>query len=384
MVSGVPLSAYMHLPWCVRKCPYCDFNSHTAGPPEQRDRYLDALFTDFEQDASRVDGRPLETVFLGGGTPSLFLPEQINALLTRLRQSFDVSPDAEVTMEANPGTLEHGRLAGYREAGVNRLSLGAQSFNAEQLRRLGRIHGPDDIVNAFHEARSAGFDNINIDLMHALPGQTVAEALVDLDAALELEPEHVSHYQLTLEPNTVFYARPPDDLPDEDVVFDIQAASLERLDGAGFRRYEVSAFAREGRECRHNLNYWRYGDYLGLGAGAHGKLTMGDGRVIRTEKPANPLQYVERMASGTASGTVRTVGDDELAFEFMLNALRLSEGFTLAEFEATTGLPGSNVLARLESLATRGLMTCGNDHVWKPTERGFRFVNDLQSAFLPT
>ena len=384
MASGIPLSAYVHLPWCVRKCPYCDFNSHTAGPPEQRDRYLDALFTDFEQDASHVAGRPLETVFLGGGTPSLFLPEQINALLTRLRRTFDVSPDAEVTMEANPGTLEHGRLAGYREAGVNRLSLGAQSFEAEQLRRLGRIHGPDDVVNAFHEARSAGFDNINIDLMHALPGQSVAAALVDLDAALELEPEHVSHYQLTLEPNTVFFVRPPDDLPDEDAVFDIQAASLERLEGAGFRRYEVSAFAREGRECRHNLNYWRYGDYLGLGAGAHGKLTTADGRVTRTEKPANPLQYAERMASGTATRTLRTVGDDERAFEFMLNTLRLSDGFTLAEFEAATGLPASNVLARLESLAARELMSCGTDRIWKPTERGFRFVNDLQSAFLPT
>lgn len=383
MASGIPLSAYVHLPWCVRKCPYCDFNSHTAGPPEQRDRYLDALFTDFERDAKRVTDRPIETIFLGGGTPSLFLPEQISALLTRLGRSFDVLPDAEVTMEANPGTLEHGRLAGYREAGVNRLSLGAQSFNAEQLGRLGRIHGPDDIVTAFEEARRAGFDNINVDLMHALPGQTVAGALADLGAALELEPEHISHYQLTLEPNTVFYARPPDDLPDEDAVFDIQVASLERLDGAGFRRYEVSAFAREGRECRHNLNYWRYGDYLGLGAGAHGKLTMGTGRVIRTEKPANPLQYVERMTSGTATETLQTVGDDELAFEFMLNALRLCDGFTMAEFETTTGLPASNVQAPLESLAARGLMTRANDHTWKPTERGFRFVNDLQSAFLP-
>ena len=382
MASGIPLSAYVHLPWCVRKCPYCDFNSHTAGPPEQRDRYLDALFTDFERDASRVTDRSIETIFLGGGTPSLFLPGQISALLTRLRRSFDVLPDAEVTMEANPGTLEHGRLAGYRDAGVNRLSLGAQSFNAEQLGRLGRIHGPDEIVTAFGEARSAGFDNINIDLMHALPGQTVDAALADLDAALELEPEHVSHYQLTLEPNTVFFARPPDDLPDEDAVFDIQVASLERLDSAGFRRYEVSAFAREGRECRHNLNYWRYGDYLGLGAGAHGKLTRGDGTVIRSEKPANPLQYVNRMVSGAAPETLRIVGDDELAFEFMLNALRLRDGFTLAEFETTTGLPASSVRAPLESLAARGLMSRGSDHIWKPTERGFRFVNDLQSAFL--
>ncbi len=270
MSSALTLSAYVHLPWCVRKCPYCDFNSHKAGPPAQRERYLDALLVDIERDAAGVSGRQVETVFLGGGTPSLFSPLQISALIAHLRATLDLATGAEITMEANPGTLEHGSLAGYRDAGVNRLSLGAQSFDAESLRRLGRIHGPDEIVTAFEEARRAGFDNINLDLMHALPGQTRAAALADLNAALELAPEHISYYQLTLEPNTVFHARPPEDLPDEEQVFDMQEASFERVGEAGFNRYEISAFARDGRECRHNLNYWRFGDYLGFGAGAHG------------------------------------------------------------------------------------------------------------------
>ncbi len=383
MNAVVPLSAYVHLPWCVRKCPYCDFNSHKAGPPAQRERYLDALFVDIERDARTVAGRRVETVFLGGGTPSLFSPQQIDALVAHLRETLDLATDAEITMEANPGTLEHGSLRGYRDAGVNRLSIGAQSFDADSLQRLGRIHGPQEIVAAFREARAAGFDNINLDLMHALPGQTTSAALADLNAVLELEPEHVSYYQLTLEPNTVFHARPPAGLPDEEQVFDIQDASFERLAEAGFGRYEISAFAQPGRECRHNLNYWRFGDYLGFGAGAHGKLTTPEEGVVRSEKVANPQQYMERLEGASDAATCRPVAAAELPFEFMLNALRLADGFSIETFETHTGLDRQSVRDTLNRLADRGLMASNNDHIWKPTRRGYRFVNDLQSAFLP-
>ncbi len=383
MSAALPLSVYVHLPWCVRKCPYCDFNSHKAGPPAQRERYLEALFVDVRQDAEKVAGRSIETVFLGGGTPSLFSPQQIGALITRLGECLDLDPDAEITMEANPGTLEHGSLAGYREAGVNRLSLGAQSFNADSLTRLGRIHGPDEILDVFQQARDAGFDNINIDLMHALPGQTPAAALVDLEAALALDPEHISYYQLTLEPNTVFHARPPEDLPDEEQIFDIQEAGMERLGAAGFGRYEISAYAKAGRQCRHNLNYWRFGDYLGVGAGAHGKLTSAESGVQRSEKIANPQQYTERMESASDAVNWKAVPEDELPFEFMLNALRLAEGFSMPMYEAHTGLSEQSVRGTLDALAERGLMSCGPDHIWRPSRQGYRFVNDLQGAFLP-
>ena len=383
MSAALPLSAYVHLPWCVRKCPYCDFNSHKAGPPAQRERYLEALFNDVRQDAGKVAGRSIETVFLGGGTPSLFSPQQIGAIIARLGECLDLAPDAEITMEANPGTLEHGSLAGYREAGVNRLSLGAQSFDAESLARLGRIHGPDEILAVFQEARDAGFDNINVDLMHALPGQTPAAALADLEAALALDPEHISYYQLTLEPNTVFHARPPEDLPDEEQVFDIQDAGMERLGAAGFERYEISAYAKAGRQCRHNLNYWRFGDYLGVGAGAHGKLTSSESGVRRSEKLANPQQYTEHMESRSEAARWKAVPEDELPFEFMLNALRLAEGFSMQLYEAHTGLSEQSVRGTLDALAERGLMSCDPDHIWRPTRQGYRFVNDLQGAFLP-
>ena len=383
MSAALPLSAYVHLPWCVRKCPYCDFNSHKAGPPAQRERYLEALFTDVQQDAGKVAGRSIETVFLGGGTPSLFSPQQIGAIIARLGECLDLAPDAEITMEANPGTLEHGSLAGYREAGVNRLSLGAQSFDADSLARLGRIHGPDEILAVFQEARDAGFDNINVDLMHALPGQTPAAALADLEAALALDPEHISYYQLTLEPNTVFHARPPEDLPDEEQVFDIQDAGMERLGAAGFERYEISAYAKAGRQCRHNLNYWRFGDYLGVGAGAHGKLTSPESGVRRSEKIANPQQYTEHMESRSEAARWKAVPEDELPFEFMLNALRLAEGFSMQLYEAHTGLSEQSVRGTLDDLAERGLMSCDPDHIWRPTRQGYRFVNDLQGAFLP-
>ncbi len=272
-----PLSLYVHLPWCVRKCPYCDFNSHSAGTAAPTGRYLDALISDLERERDRAAGRSIETIFLGGGTPSLFAPDEIERLLSAVHEGFALVDDVEITMEANPGTVESGAPAGYRAAGVNRLSIGAQSFDDAALQRLGRIHSGADILRTVEEVRAAGFDNFNLDLMHGLPGQSVAGAEADLRAAIDLGPPHISWYQLTLEPNTVFHARPPADLPDEELAIDIQEAGAALLTEAGYEQYEVSAWARDGRRCRHNLNYCQFGDYLSVGAGAHGKLTCATG-----------------------------------------------------------------------------------------------------------
>ena len=374
-----PLSLYLHLPWCVRKCPYCDFNSHTAGNAPPRARYVEALVRDIGREAADAAGRPLTSVFIGGDTPSLFDGDEIRRVLDAVRADFELAADAEITMEANPGTVECHRLDGYREAGVNRLSLGAQSFDAGSLARLGRIHGPGEIEAAVAGARAAGFSNLNLDLMFALPGQTAAMAATDVAAALALEPEHLSLYQLTLEPNTVFHRRPPADLPDEDAAADMQDAALERLGAAGYARYEVSAFARPGRECRHNLNYWTFGDYLAAGAGAHGKLTAPDGTVRRYRKPLHPAAYIER---GAPREDEREPGPEERLFEFMLNALRLTAGFTEDLFAARTGLDPAVPRRRLLDLESRGLLE-REGRSWRPTPLGRRFLNDLQAAFLP-
>lgn len=382
-----PLTLYIHFPWCVSKCPYCDFNSHREGETSRRPDYLEALAADLRFEAERADGRRIHSVFLGGGTPSLFHPLDIARVLDHLRENFSLASDAEITMEANPGTLECGRLAGYREAGVNRLSLGAQSFDDDALAGLGRIHRAADVSRAFAEARSAGFNNINIDLMFALPGQDAAGAAADLDTALSLSPEHLSYYQLTLEPNTVFHRRPPPDLPDPDAAADMHDASIAALAAAGFHRYEVSAFARPERECRHNLNYWRFGDYLGVGAGAHGKHTVAEGSVTRTRKSANPAQYIGEWRPGPGRDHAEAVGHHDLAFEYMLNALRLTAGFTAAHFEARTGRPFADVRGVLAGLAGAGLMAfeagAGTGQKWATTDRGLEHLNELQAAFLP-
>ncbi len=376
------IAIYVHLPWCVRKCPYCDFNSHAAPAQIPEQAYVTALLADFTADLDLAAGRTVASVFLGGGTPSLFGTESIAALLTGLAARLPFAADAEITMEANPGTVEHGRFEGYAAAGVNRVSLGAQSFDAARLKVLGRIHGPEEIGIAVSELRAASIANFNLDLMYALPEQTIAGALADLDSAIALGPAHLSHYQLTLEPGTAFYRRPPA-LPDEDQAFEMQHECQRLLAAAGFGQYEVSAYAQPGRQCRHNLNYWRYGDYLGIGAGAHGKLTVGD-RIIRTEKPRMPRDYLRRSAEGPGSeGTRRPVPAADLPFEYMLNALRLNEGFTLADFERSTGLAAATVEARLAVLAARELLAEKGGR-WTPTELGFRFLNDLQAAFLPT
>lgn len=376
-----PLSLYVHLPWCVRKCPYCDFNSYSGGDAEIRNRYLEALLADLGEEAGYASGREIVSIFLGGGTPSLFTPNEIGCLLDEAANQFSLAEGAEITMEANPGTVECGDPGGYRHAGVNRLSIGAQSFDAQALAALGRIHGVADIGRAAREARDAGFDNVNLDLMYALPGQDVAAAMSDIEIAARIEPQHISWYHLTLEPNTVFHARPPAGLPDEDLSFEIQQEGEAVLAGLGYDRYEVSAFARDGRQCRHNLNYWSFGDYLAVGAGAHGKVSTTEG-IFRYAKPANPQQYMKTIEAGEK--TARTaIGDDDLLFEFMLNSLRLVDGFDEAGFTARTGLPAGRLRQRLEPLIDQGLIVQSGAHKWLPTATGRRFLNDLQAHFLP-
>jgi oxygen-independent coproporphyrinogen-3 oxidase len=365
----------------VRKCPYCDFNSHSAADGAPTRRYVDALLADLDREAGNAADRPIESIFLGGGTPSLFAPADIARLLDAVRDRFAMSPDVEITMEANPGAVECGAPAGYREAGVNRLSIGAQSFDDEALQKLGRIHSGDDVRRAVTEAFAAGFDNLNIDLMHGLPGQTVATACADLQSAAELDPTHLSWYQLTLEPNTVFHARPPKDLPDEEMAWAIQDAGAELLGSLGFEQYEVSAWARNGLRCRHNVNYWLFGDYLAVGAGAHGKISAA-GSVSRYRKPANPLQYMLAMEHGVATGPGERLSRDDLIFEFMLNALRLTAGFREVDFVTRTGLSQETLEAAMTAPVEQGLIVRDENATWGPTDLGRRFLNDLQAEFL--
>ena len=377
-----PLSLYIHLPWCVRKCPYCDFNSYTAGDRAPRSRYLEALKTDLADEAGRAGQRPLVSVFLGGGTPSLFTPDEIAGLLKAVREQYVLADDVEITMEANPGTVECGDPAGYRRAGVNRLSIGAQSFSPTSLAVLGRIHSVDDIGRAVRAATAAGFSNINIDLMYALPGQDVAAAVFDLERAAELDPTHISWYQLTLEPNTVFHARPPAGLPGEETSFDIQQRGQQRLAELGYEQYEVSAYARNGMRSVHNLNYWSFGDYLAVGAGAHGKITNDEG-IWRYAKIANPQQYMEQQERRGDEPTLKPVDGDDRLFEFLLNALRLTDGFDEQLFEARTGLSADSLRQRLEPVIKKGLIASRGELSWRVTPLGQRFLNDLQAEFLP-
>ncbi len=378
-----PLALYVHTPWCVRKCPYCDFNSHASEPdgPAFAD-YVARLLEDLDQERLEPAARrSLASVFIGGGTPSLFPGPAISALLDGIRARTRLAPDCEITLEANPGVADNGRFAAYRKAGVNRISIGAQSLDGPSLVRLGRIHDPHQARAAVTAARAAGFENLNLDLMFALPEQSMDQALADLDALLALEPEHVSYYQLTLEPNTAFYARPPP-LPDADLAADMGAAGRERLEAAGYRQYEVSAFARPGQRCRHNLNYWRFGDYLGIGAGAHGKLTdVGAGTIRRRAKRPQPADYL-RAAIGSLASEERTLDAADRIVEFALNALRMTDGFEQILFESTAGLPWSCVAAEIETAERDGLLKLEAGWV-RPTRLGRDFVDDLVCRFLP-
>jgi oxygen-independent coproporphyrinogen-3 oxidase len=382
MLSTPPLSLYVHLPWCVRKCPYCDFNSHERRGDLPFDAYVDALVADLDFDLPLAWGRVVQTVFFGGGTPSLFPPESIDRFLQLASARLRFAPDAEITLETNPGTVEHGPFAGYRKAGVNRLSFGVQSFDDGCLQRLGRIHSSGDAERAVKAAQDAGFDNFNIDLMYALPQQTLAMAERDVERAIALQPAHVSHYQLTLEPNTVFAARPPAGIPDIDAAWDMQEACQARLAAAGFAQYEISAWARSGRQCAHNLNYWQFGDYLGIGAGAHGKLTLGaEQRVLRRWKLKHPAEYLAKAGTAAAIGGDDVLDAARLPFDFMLNALRLNAGVPMAMFEARTGLPRAAIAGQLAVARERGWIAPGDERL-QPTELGLRFANDAIALFL--
>jgi putative oxygen-independent coproporphyrinogen III oxidase len=374
-----PLALYVHFPWCVRKCPYCDFNSYTLSGELAQEPYVARLARDIAAQAPRVTGRPVTSVFFGGGTPSLFSPEAIGRVLEAARRHLCLERDAEVTLEANPGAIERGAFREYRAAGVTRVSLGAQSFDERALHALGRIHSPADTGRAAAELHAAGLGNFNLDLMYGLPGQEGDAAARDLEEALALSPAHLSHYQLTLEPGTVFATRPPP-LPDDDACAAMLEECRARLSAAGFAQYEVSAYARPGAECRHNLNYWTFGDYLGVGAGAHGKLTFAArGRIVRTTQPREPRRY---LAAADEALATRAILEQELPFEFMLNALRLTAGFEEAAFVARTGLAWQVVDAAVRTALEAGMLlrTAGG---YRPSARGLRFLNDLLIRFLP-
>lgn len=379
-----PLSLYIHLPWCLKKCPYCDFNSHEwagdsgpAAPPEQR--YLDALRADLEASLPLIWGRTVHSIFIGGGTPSLFSPESIDRLLADVRARVRLEADAEITLEANPGTFERDRFRAFRQAGVTRLSIGVQSFNDQHLKALGRVHDRAQALAAVEEA-ARSFDTFNLDVMYALPGQTLVQAEEDMRTALSLGPPHISIYHLTLEPNTYFAKFPPA-VPDDDDAYAMLDRITELTTTAGLQRYEVSAYAKPGHACRHNLNYWQFGDYLGIGAGAHGKLSFAH-RVARTVKLRDPRRYMEQALTGQALASMDEVARADLPFEFMLNALRLKDGFALQDFMERTGLPLSSIDAALREGQQRGLLDCSAGRV-KPTTRGLDFLSDLQSLFLP-
>ena len=382
MLQLPPLSLYIHFPWCVAKCPYCDFNSHALNGELPEDRYVEALIADLELELPRVWGRTVSSIFMGGGTPSLFSAAAMDRLLSAVRARLPLAPGAETTLEANPGTVEHDRFEAYREAGINRVSLGIQSFNDRHLKTLGRIHSGGEAGQAIRAVKAAGFDNFNLDLMWALPQQSIDEALDDLERALDFAPPHLSHYQLTIEPNTVFAAHPPA-LPEEETAWDMQEACAARLVSAGYRAYEVSAWARPGAMSRHNLNYWRFGDYLGIGAGAHGKITLpAEQQVVRTRRKSHPRPYLGALEDRGFIAEARQVEGGELAFEYFLNRLRLREDIALDDFEAHTGLARSRVAETIEKAAALELMVVG-DGVVSVSDRGHRYLNDLQALFLP-
>ena len=374
-----PLALYVHIPWCVRKCPYCDFNSHAAGPTLPEAEYVDALLADLDQDLPHIHGRTLTSIFFGGGTPSLFSAEALGRLLDGVARRLSFAPDIEITLEANPGTFEQAKFVAYRGLGINRLSIGIQSFQDAKLKALGRIHGRDEAIRAADRARAAGFDNFNLDLMHGLPGQSLADALADLDQAIALAPTHLSWYQLTMEPNTVFWSQPPE-LPEDDTLWDIQEAGQARLAAAGYRQYETSAYAQPGRQARHNLNYWGFGDFLGIGAGAHAKLSAPDGTLLRSWKTRLPKDYLDPTKPFQAGE--KRLEPADLPFEFMMNALRLVDGVPAAWYPQRTGQSLASLAPALAAAWRDGLLVDDPERL-QPTARGQLFLNDLLQSFLP-
>ena len=374
-----PLSLYIHIPWCVRKCPYCDFNSHEAREPIAETRYIEALIADLESALPLIWGRKVYTVFFGGGTPSMFSAAGIEQIIAAVRSRVPLSIDAEITLEANPGTFEAEKFRAFRAAGVNRLSIGVQSFNPKHLKALGRIHD-DQQAHAAIELARAHFDNFNLDLMYGLPEQTLDEACADIEAALSFSPPHISAYHLTLETNTYFHRYPPP-LPNDDASAGMQEAIEQRLDTAGFRHYETSAFAQPGKQARHNMNYWTFADYLGIGAGAHSKISFPD-RIARQMRYKQPRQYMDNAAGGNAIQEQHDVATEDIPFEFMMNALRLTNGFPVVLFQERAGIPWTSVLKALDEAERRGLIERDHSRV-KPSKLGQRFLNDLLQLFLP-
>lgn len=374
-----PLAMYIHIPWCVKKCPYCDFNSHAAAPTLPEEEYVDALLADLDADLTHVHGRPLSSIFFGGGTPSLFSAKALGRLLEGVERRIPFAPDIEITLEANPGTFEQAKFSAYRQLGINRLSIGVQSFQSAKLAALGRIHDGNEAIRAADMARAAGFDNFNLDLMHGLPDQSIDDALSDLRTAIAQKPTHLSWYQLTLEPNTVFWNQPPT-LPEDDTLWDIQEAGQTLLAEHGYAQYEVSAYAQPGKAARHNLNYWTFGDFIGIGAGAHAKTSSPDGIISRSWKTRLPKDYLNPGKQFTAGH--RVLEPDELPFEFLMNVLRLTEGAASEMFTRRTGLPLSLLASARQEAEKRGLLKAEPNRL-VATREGQLFLNDLLQQFLP-
>ncbi len=378
MLELPPLSLYIHIPWCVKKCPYCDFNSHAAGADLPEDAYVAALIKDLQYDAELAQGRKLVSIFFGGGTPSLFSARSVEAIINAAQQIIGITDQAEITLEANPGTFEQNKFSGYKTSGINRLSIGIQSFNDQHLEALGRIHSGTEAIRAVDTARQAGFDNFNLDLMHGLPGQNLDQALADIEQAITLEPSHLSWYQLTIEPNTVFYSSPPR-LPEELQLEKIQALGLAALQAAEFEQYEISAFAKRNRKAVHNINYWQFGDYLGIGAGAHGKVTLAEKQtIIRTQKTRLPQDYLARQDNYLAN--TRTLSNEELPVEFLMNALRLNQGVPKAYFSQRTGLAFNHISEAWNKLEQQGLTKVVKDTL-STTALGHQFLNTVLAEF---
>ena len=376
-----PLSLYEHIPWCLRKCPYCDFNSHEQRDETSEQDYIDALISDLEQELPGIWGRTVQSIFFGGGTPSLMSTTGMDQLLGKIRALIPLAPHAEITLEANPGTAEQQKFHAFRRSGINRLSIGIQSFSDAALSRLGRIHNSAEARQAFVMARDAGFDNINLDLMYGLPQQELAEALDDIDQALALQPEHLSHYQLTLEPNTLFHHHPPP-LPDDDRQWDMQQACQQRLARAGFEHYEISAYASNQHLCQHSLNYWQFGDYVGIGAGAHGKISDASQQHIRrTTKPRQPQDYIEASRKGAPIATSHIIKRDEVGLEYLMNTLRLQQGFPVPQFQERSGQTLNLIEKGLQQAEQRGLLQRDIHHI-RTTELGQRHLNELLTLFM--
>ena len=381
-ISPPPLSLYIHFPWCVQKCPYCDFNSHELKTSLDETKYINALISDLEQELPLFWGRSISSIFMGGGTPSLFSPESIDQLLSALRARISFAPDIEITMEANPGTIELGKFKEFSAAGINRLSIGIQSFSDDKLKSLSRIHGRKEAIRAAEQAHDAGFNSFNLDLMYGLPNQSLAQAVDDIETAIALEPKHLSHYQLTIEPNTFFHHQPPV-TPDDDKLWDMQNACQARLAKHNYQQYEISAYAKEGFQCQHNLNYWQFGDYLGIGAGAHGKLTNApEQQITRSWKVKQPQNYLENALTDNRISGHKVLTRDDAAFEFMMNALRLNLGFETVLFQQHVGIPISTVEKSLKQAEKNGWINWDINRI-QPTSAGLQYLNTLLELFIP-